>query len=217
MRILTRDFTPRERILLLILGLIILGLVYYLAVDQVVRNGIKVANIEIESLEGQVAEINKKVQALDEMEEEMKEIEENGESITRMPSYSGNTDEVKFLHDTLRPTGEYSVVFSDLTREGYQIRRTFSLSYKCDSYASAVEVMKNLESSDIRCIIDDLSVENPDASNDYTGNILTSPVTVSCKATFFETMEGAVEDKDLPEDSLSEEAADEEESDYLTE
>lgn len=202
MKVLTREFSQRERFLLAVLGLIILGLVYYLAVDQVVRDGISAADIEIESLQVQVEEINKTVANLDEMESEMDKLEESGKTLTRMPSYSGNTEEVKFLHDTLRPTGEYNVEFADLTREGYQIRRQFSLSYKCENYASAVEVMRSLESSDIRCIIDNITVENPDGDNEYNGNILANPVEVKCTATFFETMEGAVEDKDLPVDSL---------------
>ena len=50
MKLMSRDFTRKEKVLLLILTMILLGAVYYLAVDQPVRSAISEAVSEQENL-----------------------------------------------------------------------------------------------------------------------------------------------------------------------
>lgn len=200
MKIITREFTARERALLIILSLIIVALAYYIAVDAPVRSGIQAARTESEALETQVAVIQSRVDEIDRMRQEMDAQAAGGEIVSRMPSYSGEKEEVDFLHGTLGGTTDYYIGFNQVTREGDQIRRDFSLQYRSADFQSAVEVMRRLERSDIRCLIDDVSV-NP--ADDSKGIASGGAVQVSCTATFYETMHGGVPDRELPEDSLA--------------
>ena len=51
MKVLSRDFTLKEKILLLILSLALIGLAYYQFIDQSVRSELAIAQSEKESLQ----------------------------------------------------------------------------------------------------------------------------------------------------------------------
>lgn len=195
MKLITREFTPREKFLLLVLSALLLVLVYYLAVDSPVRSGIEAARAEEASLKEQVARVNARLADIDLMEQELKEAEAEGRLLSRMPSYSGEKKEVDFLHNTLAGTLDYYIGFDEVTREGDQIRRNFSLQYKCPGYDSAEEVMRRLEQSRIRCLIGDVAITPAGDRSSISGQ---GPVQVNCTATFYETMQGGTWDRELP-------------------
>jgi hypothetical protein len=133
-------------------------------------------------------------------------MEANGLAKTRMPSYNAGKEEVDFMNDTLKDTIDYYIGFNDLTREGDQIRRNFSLQFKSANYKAAQKVLKKIEGSKIRCLIGDISVTP--VESDQT--ISDGEVQVSCTATFYETLQGGKADKELPPDSLAAQEAAEE-------
>mgnify|MGYP002624356463 CR=1 FL=1 len=198
---MAKQFTFREKVLMAILGLLIAGLVYYIAVDTPVRNGIRSAETQSEALQVQIAAVQAKLDETQRMEKEIKKRLKEGDQISRMPGYNAENKEVQVLHDTLGNTLDYYIGVDQVTREGDQIRRFFSLQYRADSYQSAIEVMRRLEQSPIRCLIDDVAV-NPAGESK---SINDGEVQVSCTATFYETMHGGEPDRELPEDSLAEE------------
>ncbi|MBR1627975.1 MAG: hypothetical protein IJ679_01745, partial [Lachnospiraceae bacterium] len=141
--------------------------------------------------------INLKVAEIHGMESEMQDLKAKGVVASRMPSYNASNEELDFLHLILGATSDYYIDFTDVTREGDQIRRNFSLQYRTSNYKTALQVLDQLENSEIRCRIGDLSVSPSGESN----NIMNGPVQVSVQATFFETMQGGEADAELPEDS----------------
>lgn len=190
MKIMSRDFTRTEKILIAVLTLILLGLVYYQFVEKTVRSSITNAQSEASMLQTELDAAQARLAAAQNIKNSMDELEASGQK-SWMGSYNNSKAEVTFLNAILADTLQYSVTFSNVTRAGDQIRRSFTLEYRTDSYASAHEIMARLSQSHDRCIVSEASCA---LEND-------GMVVVRQAATFYETMVGGVPDAGLPVDS----------------
>ena len=187
MKIMSRRFNRSESVLLVILGLILLGLVYYWFVDQPVRQALNAAQTESDELWNEIQTLEVDIARYEKMKEELKDIG----AVSYMPSYNNSKEEFRLLNDILADTIEYSINFNEVTRNGDQIRRSFTLSFVTTDYSIAQQIIERLENGNYRCVVGDLSCKvNKD-----------SMVSVSASATFFETMVGGVPDAGLPADS----------------
>ena len=195
MRTLSREFTTREKILLLIPIFIILASLYYIFVQNPVASGIKDADTQSMILEDDLVVMRARVSQVMAMQNEMKELEEREVNVGYMPSYNAGRQELDFLHETLSAnTIEYNVGFTELEKEGDQIRRNFNLQFTAKDYATVKSIVKKLEDSEIRCLVGDVALFTAGDKN----NLMKDSVTVSCTAVFYETMYGGVADSDLP-------------------
>ena len=195
MKIMSRDFTLPEKILLLVLALILLGLVYYWFVDQTVRSSITASNIEAESIQTQMDAVEKRILYLQSLQNSMDELEDAG-NLSWMGSYNNSKAEVAFLNDVLADTLEYSISFAAVTRSGDQIRRDFSLQFTAPDYQAMWNIINDLTGVEYRCLIGNLSCSlNKIRYRDRTEY---GALSASVTATFFETMVGGVEDSGLP-------------------
>ena len=192
MKIMSRDFTLPEKILLLVLALILLGLVYYWFVDQTVRSSITASNIEAESIQTQMDAVEKRILYLQSLQNTMDELEDAG-NLSWMGSYNNSKAEVAFLNDILADTQQYSIAFAAVTRSGDQIRRNFTLKFQTRNYKAAQDIIVRLCSGTDRCLVGDIKCS---IAKDRK-------VTTSASATFFETMVGGTPDAGLPADSAS--------------
>lgn len=192
MKIMSRDFTRTEKILIVVLALILLGLVYYQFVEKTVRSSITNAQSEAQMLQTELDAAQARLAAAQNIKNSMDELEASGQK-SWMGSYNNSKAEVTFLNAILADTLQYSVTFSNVTRAGDQIRRSFTLEYRTDSYASAHEIMARLSQSHDRCIVSEASCA---LEND-------GMVVVRQAATFYETMVGGVPDAGLPVDSAA--------------
>ena len=197
MSILSRELSTREKTLLLVLIVIILAALYYLFIFQPVTDKINASKSNAESLETQLVALDKRVAQIQKMQKSVEEYADNGHIVSIMPSYSAGKQELVFLNSTLAASEDYYVGFTDITREGNQIRREFSLKFTVDQYKEAENIINILEHSDLRCLISDFSV-NPVENGE---SIESGKVEASCIATFYETMFGGVADAELPADS----------------
>ena len=192
MKIMSRDFTRTEKILIVVLALILLGLVYYQFVEKTVRSSITNAQSEASMLQTELDAAQARLAAAQNIKNSMDELEASGQK-SWMGSYNNSKAEVTFLNAILADTLQYSVTFSNVTRAGDQIRRSFTLEYRTDSYASAHEIMARLSQSHDRCIVSEASCA---LEND-------GMVVVRQAATFYETMVGGVPAAGLPADSAA--------------
>ena len=195
MKIWSRDFTRMEKILLLILSVLLIGLVYYQLVDKPVRTSIASARAERESLETELNAVRNKVQNLEKLQGEINEIKGSG-SLSRMESYNNSRAEIALLNDILTDTLDYTIEFSDVTRNKEQIRRNFTLKFRTQDYSAMRRVIEQLCSSKYRCLVTEIRCQT-------TRNEKESYVTANVTATFFETMVGGKPDAGLPEDSAA--------------
>ncbi len=193
MKILTRDFSTREKVLLVVLLVVIVAAAYYLFVWTTVNDQIDSIKSQNQSMETQLMIATAKVERLQSMSASM----ENDILRSYMPSYNASKDELDFLHATLADTDDYLINFTYLTRNEDQIDRGFSLQFTAKDYAQAKEIIGALEDSEIRCLIGDYTV-NPAQKEKH---LLEGKVKVVLEGCFYETMYDGIVDKELPEDS----------------
>ena len=196
MKILSRNFSTKEKILIAVLGVMLLGLVYYKFVYSTISNALTNTKAEAQSLQSELDVAKVRAAKIKKMENEMSGFKTTG-AVSKMGSYNYSKPETIFLNSVLSNASDYSISFDEVTRDGDQIRRNFSLQYKTSSYAAAEEIMKALTNGEYRCLISDVSCS--------VDNGITS---VSLVGTFYETMVGGTPDSALPKDEAATTAAD---------
>ena len=199
--VINRQFSTREKVLLIVLVLIIVSALYYLFIFQPVTDRTKQAESSAADLETQLVALDTRVAQIKRMQKSVEEYANNGHIVSIMPSYNAGKQELVFLNSTLAASQDYYVGFTNITREGNQIRREFALKFTVDSYSDAEDILNVLEHSDLRCLISDFSVKPVEQDQ----MVEEGEVEASCVATFYETMFGGVVDAELPEDSAKEE------------
>lgn len=190
-----RSFSTREKVLLLILTILLLGLGYYYFVDQPVRNAIQSANIERDTSQVELDALNIKLFNLRKMENELNNIEQ-GVYHSSMKSYNNVKSEIALLNDLLESSEDYSVSFAEVTRDGNQIRRPVSLQFSTSSYYTATSILSKLYASEDRCLIQDVRISSKSGN---TTNLKNDAVSVAATVIFYETLVGGIEDAGLPQ------------------
>ena len=189
MKIMSRDFTRVEKLLIVFLVLILVGLAYYQFVDVPVRQAIANANAEAQSLQADLDAAQANLAAAQKLQDDMDALEASGQK-SWMSSYNNSKTEIAFLNSILADTLQYSVSFANVTRSGNQIRRSFTLQYRTRDYDAAHEIMARLSQSHDRCLVS--------AASCALGR--DGAVAVTQSATFYETMVGGTPDAGLPAD-----------------
>jgi hypothetical protein len=192
MKILSRNLKTSEKVLILILVIILLGLVYFRFVDQNIRSSITSSNAEAESLQLELDTAQAKLTRLQSMKAELDQVESEGKS-SRMESYNASKEEIAFLNDVLHDAQVYTISFEEVTRDGDQIRRNMTLQFRTKNYKEAEKIMKKIGECEYRCLIGDLQCNIADDGT----------TTVGMVATFYETMVGGTADSGLPQDEAA--------------
>jgi hypothetical protein len=199
MKRLSRDFTVREKALLIFLSLVLLGLFYYQFVDQPVRTALNTAQSEKDSLQTELDAVNLQIARLTQMQDELSSIK-GSNTVSMMASYNNSKAELALLNDALTAASKYTVTFANVTRDGDQIRRDFTLQFTAPNYETVERILSQLAVSPYRCLIGDITCTTSNANRDRD----TTEVDVSATATFHETMVGGVADAGLPADTSQE-------------
>lgn len=187
MKILSRPFTLKEKVSLLILSCILLVLVYVGLVDQPVRNNIVQARNELDVLQIELETVVAKEQKYRNMEQELSK-----DDVSYMLSYNGSNLEMDELNKIFSKTEEYDIQFTDLTRSGNLVRRNFYFSFKTNDLSNANSILNQLIHCQYRCLVKDISISQKDG------------VQVSANAVFYETLVDGKVDAALPQDSKQE-------------
>ena len=198
---MSREINAKEKVLLVILVLIILGFAYYRFVDQPVRKNLAKAEAEYSSLQSELTEVRVKIRELQRMQDEIDEITSGGKD-SFMPSYNNAKEELALLNDILNESvTQYSVAFTTVTRYKDQIRRDFKLDFTTPDYDSMKVVIDKLTGVDYRCMIGDCNCNVIKVKDPMNPGLETTALSVSATATFYETMVGGTADAGLPPDS----------------
>ena len=187
MKVMSRDFTRFEKILLVVLALILLGLVYYRFIYVNVVESIAAYEADYQETQKDLEALQERVDYLGGIQESMDALEDEGK-LSWMASYNNSKEEVRFLNDILADTLNYSISFANVTRVGDQIRRSFTLTYRTNGYKAAQDIIEKLLASKNRCLVSNIN------SNIGTDGI----VSMTQSATFYETMVGGIADAALP-------------------
>lgn len=189
---MSRNFSTTEKILIGVLVAILVGLFYYYFVDQRVRSTIEASEAEYNELSSELEVMEGRLNYLQSVQASMDDMEAGG-MLSYMGSYNNSKAEVTFLNDILSDTLQYTVSFSNVTRSGDQVRRSFTLQYTTASYKAARDIMIRLLEGKNRCLVGDVRCT---ISTNGT-------VSMTQSATFYETMVGGVPDAGLPANSAT--------------
>ena len=189
MRILTRDFTKLEKLVLLVLILVLMGLGYYQFVDQPIRQGIEEAHAERDKLQVELNAINIRIS---DYNYRAQELEAARELRQPMPSYNASEEEIAILNSILYESNDYSFNVDKITLNGEQIRRAFTLNFTAPNFETAKGIFTRLSFSHIRCLIGNIDCSGIDVED---GNI----VNVKADGAFYETKVNSVMDAALEE------------------
>ena len=212
MKIMSRDFTTREKILLVILLILVLGVAYYWLIFVPCRNNIEAANADRDATQAELMIAQAKEAQLKKMQSELDSLGELRYA-SRMESYNNSKEELRLLNSVLEAADEYAVSFASASRNGDQIRRNFTMEFKTFDFTTAKEIIQRLSKSELRCILGDIqygtSLYRLGDYETHVGARLIGDyyyydvITVNMTATFFETMVGGTPDAGLPADSAA--------------
>ncbi len=189
MKVFTRAFTRKEKILIVILAVILIGLAYYYFVDRNVRSALEEAKQSIETNQAELDISNAQLLRLNSMDQELNSYEAGGASY--IASYNNVNEEIAMLDRILSGTADYNISLQDPVLSGELIRRNVSIRFTVGSFDSALSVIRAFSSSDLRNIIQDISYSSAVTRDGYES------VTVNMTVTFYETIVGGTPDAGL--------------------
>lgn len=169
-----REFTTREKILLLVLCFIMLAVFYYEIVVKNVEETIQ--RYDTSELEIELMMEQQKAMQIQSMEQEMAILKESGSLV---PTYNNIKSTIRELNDIFDGAQEYHFEFGKAVRDGDAVRRDISITFSASSYAGAEAIIQKLHDCKYRCLIRTLSI----SSGSETGG-----VNASLQVTFYETM-----------------------------
>ncbi len=191
MKLLSREFSIFEKILILVLCLLLVGLAYYQFVDKPSRETIAAAKAEQESLDLELTTLDAKLTQMRAKRSEMDSIlAGNG---TAMGSYNNEKAELKLLNEIFKQSLRYTININNVTRVGDQIRRNFTVQFTAKDYKTLEAMIKRLTASDMRLLIGDMNCSIASGAS-----MKEDPISVTAAATFYETMVGGTPDAGLP-------------------
>lgn len=179
---MSREFTTREKILLLVLCVLLLGIVYYEFIVKDVDETIK--QYDTEDLETELLIEQTKAQSIMDMEAEMKNTKAETDSV--VASYSNIKNEISALNDIFAAASTYNFDFNQAMKDGDAVRRDINISFTAGSYSTAERIIEKLHDCKYRCLIRNISINTSSGEGISSGS-----VGVSMTVTFFETMYNA--------------------------
>lgn len=203
---LSREFTKKEKILLLVCLVLALGVIYYVVVYKGIRT--QMANYTTDELESEI-EIEQTRSAQIAQMQAVIEANKDKDAGLVMP-YNNLANEINLVGDITKGKSEgVSVSWSTPVLNGTVIRRDAKISFTTRSYKLFKEILEAFNHCVYRCVIRDLSVTDNSSSTKTvharvggqmtTLTVLqtrrgiqhTTKMSVAFTVTFFETSEGA--------------------------
>lgn len=186
------NFSKKEKFMLFILFILLIGLIYYRFVYITVNSKIDAANGQADALQTELDAANKRLSRI-------KSMDKIDSLSQRMGSYNNIKMETAYMNTALSGAPDYTVTFEEVTREGNLVRRNFQLRFTTADYASAVNIIKYLTEGELRCKVSDVRCTIGDGGE----------TTMDVTGTFYETMVGGKPDSALPpEESVEDKGVD---------
>ena len=176
------NHTARERAMLGLLLILLLGMGYYLGFYLPLQQELTAICATTDELDSQIFTASAKVAEMDTMEAELDRIlTQSGGDPAQIAPYDNKEAVLGLLHDILSRTQSYTLSFADpvIQPEG-TVRRNISMVFHCGDYATARTVIQELTASPWRCLITNLSLVS---DND---DLTEGSVRVTATITFFE-------------------------------
>ena len=192
---MNRAFTTREKVLLVILAVLIIGIGYFKLLLEPINTSIENYRNMTASEQDEILANTALLQKKKQMETELEELFASGDP-TPIPVYDNSGNLLVELHRILDKSLDYSLNFSGTSPMDveYLVRRPVSLTFLAPTYAQARAIINELHDSDNVNCISDLSMQINNGNLDYTNEIIRWDlddnsdhyVTVSLVITYYE-------------------------------
>jgi competence protein ComGC len=185
-----REFTQREKVLLLFLVVILLLTGYLKLFLAPVEKQYAEAQTKYADAQDSLTQEEAKLSSMKKMEAALKKLEEDGASsdIT-IPAYDNSDNVMVQLDAILGSAVNYQVTFSDVVYGTNLVSRPVKLTFTAKNYAAAKAILTSLYECRYRCTLSDITV----SSGSDNGNVRTQSVSVSLTATFYEKFNKAAQ------------------------
>ena len=203
---LNREFSAKEKLLLLIAAVLALGLFYYNFVYKFFQSQYALydtAKIEDELLieQSKSTRISQMKQIIEESKGKVKG------NLSIYNNQSAEIIEMGMIFD--EDADNVSISWSEPVMSGTIIRRDVNITFHCRSYENFKNVLKKMSEMKYRCLIGNVAVS--DANTRESNGIASSgDINASISVRFFETSEGAVSLAGVTVDKGSEDLSDSE-------
>lgn len=188
---LMRNFTRREKVLLVILGLVLLVGLYFLCVQRPVEDRLAALELEKEDLELDTTVATTMLAQRNEMRAELDEIfAMPKDQITVMPAYD-NLETLMVQFDSIFMGLEPKLSFPEVRFEEGVATRPIEFEFDAPSYDQARAILTRLTRTGQRSLLDGLSIqpmerESSGRGQTANGDIKTGPVSVRGTIYFYE-------------------------------
>ena len=167
-----KQLTIREKILMCILAVLLVVCAYYYAFYMPVLQKIIDNKAEIAFLDEQNLVLDAQVEKMSQMQGELDEIISNGtDGVKKLPAYDNSQNVMHSLSSILESANQYNVSFSSVEIEESTVRRHINLSFDCNDYASAKEILKQIYEGEYRSLIKDVHMSGGEESYQVTVQI----------------------------------------------
>ena len=151
---MSREFTKREKLLMLIMCILLIGILYFQFVYKPARESIKKYNTSDLSLQLQAEQL--KAQNIRKMNSEMASNKATKAGV--VASYNNVKNEIKALNDVFAGAQTFNMNFSEATKDGDAVRRNIDISFTAGSYTAAENILKKLYNCKYRCLIRTINI-----------------------------------------------------------
>lgn len=176
-----RAFSTREKVLLVVLAVLLIGIGYFKLILEPINNSIDEYQQMTASEQDEILINTARLTQMRAMQKELDEIYASGEA-KPIPEYDNSGKLLIELHSILSKSTDYTLNFGTVGTldGGYIERRPVSLNFTAPSYTRAAEIIRLLHDSENINQISDLSLAFK------TDNGGASSVSVSLAVTYYE-------------------------------
>lgn len=187
---MSRSFTRKEKMLLLVCTLMFIGIFYYQFVWKSTSQIIKDYNVEI--LEEELLLAQTKVMKMTQMENFIEEHKEQTRGI--VADYNNLQNEITELNKILADATTYQLNFEDAITDGKIVRRNINITFQTKGYNTAKKIIQSLKDSRYKSLIRDINLVAREGSLQTT-----DIVNARVKVTFYEGVTADVSTAGLQE------------------
>ena len=184
---LKREFSAKEKILILVAAILALGLIYHNFVYKYFQN--QMVLYDTATLEDQLIIEQSKANRISQMKQI---IEESKDRVTGdLSVYNNQSAEIIEMGMIFDEDGNnVSISWSDPVLSGTIIRRDVNITFRASSYQNFKNILRKMSEMRYRCLIRNVTVSA--ATQNAEGGVeKAEELNASISVTFFETSEGA--------------------------
>ena len=178
--------STREIVMIVFLVILLSAVLYYMLFLTPLKEELASVESDISNVETLKESNISKLSQMNKMESELKELKEQNDidDLSQVPVYDNSVEVVSALNLYLKVNSlSYNLDLEtpEIAEDG-TVRRVIDMTFQCQSYDDARDVINELTNSKWRCLVGSTIITADDDGIDVTNSVVTVQVTI----TFFE-------------------------------